>query len=181
MEDRLIHSLRVPFVTLCWTIILVFGPANSTSSVIEKMTPEELVAKHLESIGSSQARNSLKTRVISGTAQVIFHTAPVGQAVGKAVLASEGTKTLLGFSFPTPVYPREHLGFNGNRFMAAFVTPGVRSVLGNFLMTHALIFKQGLMGGTLSTAWPLLDLTTRNPRLEYSGLKTVENRKLHEL
>ena len=58
MEDRLIHSLRVPFVTLCWTIILVFGPANSTSSVIEKMTPEELVAKHLESIGSSQARNA---------------------------------------------------------------------------------------------------------------------------
>ena len=105
------------------------------------MTPEELVAKHLESIGSSQARNSLKTRVISGTAQVIFHTAPLGQAVGKAVLASEGTKTLLGFSFPTPVYPREHLGFNGNHFMAAFVTPGVRSVLGNFLMAHDLVFK----------------------------------------
>src|SRR2546425_9156935 len=96
MEDRLIHSLRVPFVTLCWTIILVFGPANSTSSVIEKMAPEELVAKHLESIGSSQARNSLKTRVISGTAQVIFHTAPVGQAVGKTGFGAGGTKNLLG-------------------------------------------------------------------------------------
>lgn len=84
-------------------------------------------------------------------------------------------------SFPSPVYPREQLGFNGNSFMAAFVTPGVRSALGNFLMTHSLVFKQGLMGGTLSTAWPLLDLSARNPRLEYAGLKTLDNRKLHEL
>ena len=181
MEDRLIHSLRVPFVTLCWTIILVFGPANSASSVIEKITPEELVAKHLESMGSSQARNSLKTRVISGTAQVIFHTAPVGQAVGKAVLASEGTKTLLGFSFPTPVYPREHLGFNGNHFMAAFVTPGVRSVLGNFLMANDLAFKQGLIGGTLSSAWPFLDAGGRGAKLEYAGTKKINDRVLHEL
>src|SRR3989442_3633939 len=150
MEDRLIHSLRVPFVILCWTIILVFGPANSTSSVIEKMTPEELVAKHLESIGSSQARSSLKTRVISGTAQVIFHTAPVGQAVGKAVLASEGTKTLLGFSFPTPVYPREHLGFNGNRFMAAFVTAGVRALLWHFFLCIDIVFLPRVIGGELS-------------------------------
>jgi len=84
-------------------------------------------------------------------------------------------------SFPSPVYPREQLGFNGNSFMAAYVTPGVRSFLGNFLMTHALIFKQGLMGGTLSTAWPLLDLTTRKPRLEYAGLKKVNDRTLHEI
>ena len=175
------HGLKFSFVILCLAIILGFAPANSSSSVIEKITPEELVAKHLESIGSSVARNSLKTRVISGTAQVIFHTAPVGQAVGKAVLASEGTKTLLGFSFPTPVYPREHLGFNGNRFMAAFVTPGVRSVLGNFLMANDLVFKQGLMGGTLSSAWPFLDAGGRGAKLEYAGTKKVNDRVLHEL
>ncbi len=65
--------------------------------------------------------------------------------------------------------------------MAAFVTPGVRSVLGNFLMTHDLIFKQGLMGGTLSSAWPLLDLATRSSQLEYAGTKKVDGRTLHEL
>ena len=96
-------------------------------------------------------------------------------------MASEGGKNLIGMSFPSPIYPREQLGFNGSSFTAAYVTPGVRSVLGNFLMTHALVFKQGLMGGTLSTAWPLLDLSIRNPRLEYAGLKTVDNRPLHEL
>lgn len=153
----------------------------SSSSVTEKIRAEEVVAKHLESIGSAKARAAITTRIISGTSQVIFRTPPPGQAVGRAVLASEGVKCLLGMSFPTPIYPREELGFNGTSFVAAFATPGVRSVLGNFLMTHDLIFKQGLMGGTLSSAWPLLDLATRSSQLEYAGTKKVDGRTLHEL
>lgn len=145
------------------------------------MKAEEVVAKHLESIGSAKARATITTRIISGTAQVIFRTPPPGQAIGKAVLASEGLKSLVGMSFPSPVYPREQLGFNGNNFMAAFATPGVRSVLGNFLMTHDLIFKQGLMGGTLSSAWPLLDPSVRNSQLEYAGTRKVNDRLLHQL
>jgi len=162
-------------------VLTVLSLAKPSLSATDKMTPVELVARHLESIGTAKARASVTSRIIAGTSLVIFRTPPPGQATGRAVLASEGSKNLIGMSFPSPVYPREQLGFNGNNFMAAFVTPGVRSFLGNFLMTHALIFKQGLMGGTLSTAWPLLDLTTRNPRLEYAGLKKVNDRTLHEL
>src|SRR6266496_2974224 len=58
---------------------------------------------------------------------------------------------------------------------------GTRSVLGSFLMTHSLIFKQGLMGGTLSSAWPLLDLSSHKADLEYAGTKTIENHLLHEV
>ena len=97
------------------------------------------------------------------------------------MLASDGLKYLVGMSFPSPVYPREELGFNGNSFVAAFVTPGVRSVLGNFLMTHDLIFKQGLMGGALSTSWPLLDLAGRSAQLEYVGVRKIDDQTLHEL
>ena len=84
-------------------------------------------------------------------------------------------------SFPSPVYPREQLGFNGTTFMAAFSTPGVRSGLGNFLMLHDIIFKQGLMCGTLSSAWPLLDLESHHAQLDYVGTKKVDDRTLHEL
>ncbi len=164
------------------TIVLATYPfITSFSSAPQKMKPEEVIARHLESIGSAKARAAVKTRIIAGTAQVVFHTAPLGQASGRAVLASEGTKSLLGMSFPSPVYPREQLGFNGTNFMAAYVVPGSRSALGSFLMTHTLIFKQGLMGGTLSSAWPLLDLANRNPQLEYAGLKTTDNQTLIEL
>src|ERR1700694_2992649 len=153
----------------------------STSCLAEKIKAEELVARHLDSIGTTKARASVMTRVIAGTSQVIFRTPPPGQAIGRAVLASDGLKSLVGMSFPSPVYPREELGFNGNSFVAAFVTPGVRSVLGNFLMTHDLIFKQGLMAGALSTSWPLLDLAGRNAQLVYVGVRNLGDRTLHEL
>src|SRR4030095_1682926 len=152
-----------------------------SSLAADKLKPEELIAKHLESIGTEKARSAVKTRIIAGTSQVIFKTAPVGQSYGRAVLASEGFKNLIGMSFVSSVYPREEFGFNGNSFIAAFVTPGVRSSLGSFLMNHDLLFKQGLMGGTLSTAWPLLDISGRHVQLEYGGLKKIENRSLHEL
>jgi len=151
------------------------------SSQTEKIKAEEIVAKHLESIGPAKSRAAITTRIISGTSQVIIRTPPPGQAIGKAVLASEGMKSLFGMSFPSPVYPREQLGFNGSSFMAAFSTPGVRSGLGNFLMMHDLIFKQGLMCGTLSTAWPLLDLESHHAQVEYAGTRNVDDRLMYEL
>lgn len=147
----------------------------------QKLQPDDIIAKHLDSIGPVKERSAVTTRIISGTSMVVFRTEPVGQASGRAVLASEGSKILIGMSFQSSVYPREHLGFNGTNFMAAFVTPGVRSVLGEFLMTHSLIFKQGLMSGTLSSAWPLLDLTARTTRLEYVGTKKIDNLLLYEV
>jgi hypothetical protein len=159
--------------------VVLFGASANSSA--QKLKPEDVVTRHLESIGSAKERAAVTTRIIAGTSQVIFRTPPPGQASGRAVLASEGIKNLIGMSFPSPVYPREELGFNGNSFIAAYSTPGARSSLGSFLMTHDLIFKQGLMGGTLSSAWPLLDLTARGAQLEYAGTRKVDNRTLHEL
>lgn len=167
-----------------WVLVIALSglpSASSSLSALNKITPDELVNRHLESIGTSEARASAKTRIIAGSSLVIFRTPPPGQAVGKAVLASEGARSLIAFAFPSPVYPREQLLFNGNNFNAAFVTPGVRSVLGNFLMTHALVFKEGLMGGTLSSAWPLADLNTRKPQLEYVGTRKIGDRTVHQL
>src|SRR5712671_5372493 len=160
-------------------VLLTFVLAGPTSSSAQKIKPEDILAKHLEAIGPAKARAS--ARIIAGTSQVIFRTPPPGQAIGRAVFASDGLKSLVGMSFPSPVYPREELGFNGNSFIAAYVTPGIRSSLGGFLMTDDLIFKQGLMGGTLSSAWPSLDLNARGPQLEYAGTRKVGNRTLHEL
>jgi hypothetical protein len=177
MRHRYYYQSGLP----CFTLLLMFAFANSSLAAQEKMKPADLVARHLDSIGSAKARELVKTRIFAGTSQVIFRTEPSGQAIGRAVLASEGVKELLGMSFPTPIYPREQFGFDGNTFMAAFVTPGVRSVLGGFLMTNAVIFKHGLMGGTLSSAWLLLDADSANADLEYVGTKTIDDRTLQEL
>jgi len=160
-------------------IVLVVASARPIAA--QKMTAEQLLARHLDAIGNAKARAAITTRIISGTAQVIFRTAPSGQAIGKAVLASEGNKQLFAMSFPSPVYPREQLAFNGVSFMAAFATPGTRSVLGNFLMTNNTIFKQGVMCGVLSSGWPLLDPEKRQATVDYVGTKTIDGRVLHEL
>ena len=167
-------------------LLLLFLPLFAVTSLFgqsstSKQKAEQVVAKHLESIGTEQIRTSIKTRIIAGTSQVIFRTTPVGQAYGRAVLASDGPKSLIGMSFHSPVYPREEFGFNGKSFISAFVTPGVRSSLGSFLMNHNLLFKHGLMGGTLSSAWFLLDTKGRHPDLEYAGLKKIGERPAHEI
>jgi hypothetical protein len=166
-------SFATSVAMLCFAVTACFAT--------QKLRPKDVVAKHLESIGTEKARSAITTRIIAGTSHVIFRTTPVGQASGRAVLASDGVKSLIGMSFRSPVYPREEFGFNGNSFIAAFVTPGVRSSLGSFLMNHDVVFKQGLMGGTLSSAWSLLKITDRNANLEYGGVKKIDNRGLHEL
>ena len=178
--SEVMHSHRSNRRTICLTIALIFV-VTPFAGAQEKMKPADVVAKHLESIGSAKARESVKTRIFVGTSQVIFRTEPSGQAIGRAVLASEGDKLLIGMSFPTPVYPREQFGFNGTTFMAAFVTPGVRSMLGGFLMTNDVIFKQGLMGGTLSSTWPLLNASPEHSRLEYAGTRKIDDQEVHEL
>jgi len=162
-------------------VFCVLAISSALPAAAQKMTVEQLITRHREAIGTAKARAAVQTRIISGTAQVIFRTTPSGQAIGKAVLASEGTKQLFGMSFPSPVYPREQLTFNGVNFMAAFATPGTRSVLGNFLMTNDAIFKQSLMCGVLSAGWPLLDLEKRQPNVEYLGTGKVDGRNVHEL
>ena len=170
----------IPSLVIFATVCLMVAGSTSQLSRAQKLKPEDIVARHLESIGTAKDRASVTTRIISGFSQVIFHTAPTGQAVGKAVLASEGSRNLIGMSFPSPVYPREQLGFNGDTFVAAYVTPGVRSPLGAFLMTHTLIFKEGLMGGALSSAWPLVD-AKHSSKLEYVGTKKINNQTFEEL
>jgi hypothetical protein len=162
-------------------LLLCFAFLGSTPQPSDRVTAEEVLAKHLESIGSTQNRRAVKTRIISGTSFVIFRTAPTGQASGKAVLASDGSKSLIGMSFYSPVYPREQFSFDGSSYISAFVTPGVRSSLGSFLMINDFIFKHGLMGGTLSSAWPLLDISAQKAKLEYAGLKRVKDQSVHEL
>jgi hypothetical protein len=102
-----------------------------------------------------------------------------GQAQGKALLASQGPKSLITMVFGLVDYPHEKIAYDGQKVTVGQVRPGVRTLLGRFLATNGLAFREGLAGGTLSAAWPLLDLTSRNAKLQYEGLKRIEKRELH--
>ena len=66
---------------------------------------------------------------------------------------------LLKAEFGNPTYPFERLGFDGRKFYAMQYAPGARSPFAQFLMSHDAIFSEGLIGGTLSSAWPFLNLS----------------------
>jgi hypothetical protein len=154
---------------------------GSPASAIEKLKVEDVVQKHLESIGNPEQRAAAAHRVILGTVEFHFRARGTGQTAGNAVLASEGPMSLIGMTFPNLEYPHERLGYDGHTFTTGFIKPGVRTVLGDFIKNRDSVFKDGLIGGTLSTAWPFLDLATKNPKLGYEGTDKINGREVYVL
>ncbi len=147
----------------------------------QKLKPEELVAKHLESIGTPEARAAAKTRVASGNGQIVFRLPSPGNLNGTAQLLSDGKMLRISMLFGLATYPSEQFAFDGNRANTSQVRPGVRANMAAFAYTYDVLLKEGLLGGAMTTAWALLDVQGRQPKLEYDGLKKVEGRQLQEL
>jgi hypothetical protein len=157
---------------------LLLAPAPAAP---QKMKPEELVAKHLDSIGTADARAAARNRIATGTSVLVVRQGGAGNLAGSALMASDGTKNLIIMAFDSPDIPAEKFGFNGSKFSVSTIRPGERTPLGEFFRTHDVMFKEGLVGGTITEAWPLLRLAERNPKLEYGGTKKVGDRQAHEL
>jgi len=147
----------------------------------DSMKPEELIARHLESIGSPDARTS-KTRVFQGTATYRIVVGGGGQTDGKSGLVSEGKKVRFMTKFPLTDYRGENAAFNGNSVRVAFSNSNQsRSPLASFLATYDVILRDGLFGSVLSTAWPLEDISERKPKLVYEGIKKLDGKPVHQL
>lgn len=160
-------------------ILMALSCLAPPTPAMQKMKPEELVAKHLEAIGAAEARSPAISRVMTGNSRFSFRTTSRGSAEGNAIIATEGGKFLIGMAFPTDVYPHERIGFDGQTITTGFTNPSERTTLGNFLLTQNVGVKEGLMGGVLSTGWPLLDLSVKNPKLDYSGIKKINGKEMH--
>jgi hypothetical protein len=141
----------------------------------------ELLAKHLESLGTQEARSVIKSRRAQGA--VAFNERITGSIHldGRALFLTQGSKLKSAFEFNNPQYPGEQFVFDGKSVQVALISQQARSALGNFLLNEPEILQSGLWGGTLSTAWPLLDLTESEVRLKSEGLKKIDGRELYDL
>ncbi len=177
------HRRALIFVSaLTATLLLLTASLPSIARAVDKMSAEDVVAKHLESIGSAEARSSAHSRVAVGTSHAVFKARNrIGAIDGRVVLGSIERKILFAMSFPSPDYPSEKFGFNGKNFTVGYLKPGVRSTLGGFILIHDTIFKEGLVGGTLSSAWPFLNLAERKAKLEYAGTEKLGGQLVHKL
>lgn len=155
--------------------------APSAPSAPRKLKPEEVVAKHLDSIGTAQARSAARNRIATGTSALAIRQGGSGSLAGSALMASDDRKNMIVMAFDSPGVPAEKFGFDGNKLTVSTVRPGERTPLGEFFRTHDVLFREGLIGGSINEAWPLLRLAERSPKLEYGGLKKVGDRQAHEL
>jgi hypothetical protein len=142
---------------------------------------EDVLARHMAAIGPADALAAVKSLVAVGNVKAVTRTNAVRELTGVSQLASDGDKVLLVLLFNTAAYPFEKAGFNGQNLTVAILPDGKRSALGLFLMDHDAPFKQGLIGGVLSTAWPLLNTGADMPKLSNSGTDKINGRKVYKL
>src|SRR5215470_2003033 len=147
----------------------------------KKLTAEGLVARHLESVGTAEARIKALTRVVTGETKFIARLGGSANVDGNAMMVSAGAKLRLGIRLPLNDYPGEDLAFDGAQAATGLLPAGRRSQLSAFFNSQNLPLREGLIGGTLSTAWPLLRMDQTQPKLDYRGLKKVDGRQLHEV
>lgn len=147
----------------------------------QKMKAEDVLAKHLEAIGTAQKRLLLKSQITVGDAVVNFVSPKTPSAQGRIVLASAGEKNFWGLSTNRPEYPSEKFSFDGNKTQVGFVQLGTRSVLGNFILSNKMILEEGLLGGTLSSSWALLDMTSKRAKLSFEGTKKIDGKEAYVL
>jgi len=163
-------------------VLLLLSPLyGARQTQAQKLKAEEIIAKNLEAIGGAETLQSVSNRISLGTVVVTFKEPGTGQLGGRVVLASEGPKSLMAMTFENATnYPYERIAFDGKDVSGGYVHPGSRSSLGDFLLTHQAILKQGLWGGELSQAWLLLD-PKRKLKFETAGTKKIGDRTVYQL
>lgn len=148
------------------------------NSYAQKMSSEDIIAKHLESIGTKEKRTAVKNQLIYGDIdfRIKGSAVPVG---GKIVIFSAGEKNIWGMNLNSNDYPSDRFGFNGNDTKVGYTRPGVRSILGGFILSYTELLKEGLLGGALTSSWTLLNTDFRKPKLNYEGTKKINGKEAH--
>jgi len=155
------------------------GP-TCLSQETKKLTADEVITSHLESIGTAEARSAFKSLVAQGVVEVTIRVGGSGSGKGGAVMASQGPMSLMGFIFGQEA-SNEKIAFNGQKLTLGELRPGLRSPFSDFVLKNDILFREGLLGGTLSTAWPFLDANGRKGKLRSLGTKNLKDRKAYVL
>lgn len=144
---------------------------------------EDLISKHLDSIANAQVRRQIKTRVVQAPAEFRVLSGGSGNnTTGKFVLVSEDHKLRFQINLPTNDYKGEQIVYDGDHVLVASSTARQsRSAFGAFIFVQDAPIREGLLGGVLSTAWPLLDLEHRKAKLSLEGLKNFEGHQAYEV
>lgn len=161
-------------------IVVAISMGAALTALAQKLTAEEIVAKHLESIAKGETREKIKNQVVTGTVEYRVLRQGTGGS-GKVVLASDGNKLLFGMSFNIPSYQAETFIHDGKKSKIAFAISNARSNLGDFVYRYQDVLSEGLFGGSLVTSWTMADLSSRKGKVDADGTKKIDGREAYVL
>ena len=162
-------------------LFVLFIGLLSAPIFAQKMKAEDVLAKHLESIGTAEVRAKNTSRVVVGEAEVTFISPKNLPANGRIVMASSGEKNFWGLNLNAVDYPFEKFSYDGKKVKVAYVRTGQRSLLGNFILTHDLLMEESMLGGTLSTSWVLSNPSDKKLKLSFDGTKKIDGKETYVL
>jgi len=148
--------MKYPTLLLVFALfaVNVLSQTNGTKG-LPKLTADEIVSRHLSSIGKPESIAAVKSRIMTGTGTFTSKIQP-GKVGGPVQFASDGDMVLLAMVFNANNYPFEKFAYDGKDLMTATLPSGGLSPLGTFLKSNKLVVKRGLFGGVLREGWPLL-------------------------
>ncbi|MGH9498044.1 MAG: hypothetical protein ACRD3L_02785 [Terriglobales bacterium] len=148
----------------------------------EDMKPEDVVARHLDSIGTAAARAGVKSRIVQGTSLFKIQVGGGGELQGTSALVSEGRKSVLMVKFNNNDYRGEQFVTDGDKVSVAATTSDHHwSDFGAFVRSQDEIVREGLLGGELTTAWALLNLHENKAKVSFDGEKKADGRPAYQL
>lgn len=153
----------------------------AASIFAQKLKPEEVVAKHLDSIGTAEVRASVKNQMAVGDVLITFITQKNQLVQGRIVLVSEGVKNFLGMNLSAADYSFEKFSFDGKDAKVAYVRTNARSDLGNFILSNDVLLEDSLLAGTLNTSWGLANLATNKAKISFDGTKKIGGKETYVL
>lgn len=146
----------------------------------DKLTAAEVIQKHVESIGTADAIGAAKSRVLMGNGELVSKIRGAATIGGPAQFASQGNMVLFAMAFNATDYPYEKAAYDGQDVTVG-VPNGRRTALAEYLKLKSMIVKEGLLGGSMSSAWPLLAADEKKLKVDYSGLTKFDGVQAHKL
>jgi hypothetical protein len=182
-ESRLYMAMKSSRAKLALKVLLVLAPISLLPLAhAADMKPEDLVAKHLDSLGTSDARAAVKSRAVQGKLTYKLLVGGGGSVGGSWGRVSEQQKSNFVMRFALGNYRGEQFVFDGNKtYIAAETASHIRSRFGDFVHSQDYIIREGLLGGAFSTGWALEGLDQNHPKLTYAGEKKLDGRPVYDL
>ncbi len=179
MKVKSVFSSVLVIAVAGLTLIFSLGFRSSD----EDLTAESLIQRHIASIAPAERLKERRTFVMKGDCQykVLVGGAKIAPGPGITQIVSEGQAYNITVKFDTGEYGGEQYVTDGKNARTAYSTPSDRNPMTEFLQAQQELFTEGLFGGELTTAWALLDVKGRKPKLTFKGLEDVDGRQLYEL